>query len=299
MKNFNTAKKVLCSIIAMLAFAPLVSSEVITKQYVVGATGIDNGPQDGVFDEFTEHNLGSVNNNGYSSMRTAVEYDIAEFSLPVDSATLTIDVGNFDGLRSVKLHSFVGNGQADLSDFNLVNFEAAVTVSPDGTQRILFDVAEAVNQSIVGKNAFIGFNLAEDPANDENFTIMRMSMGFLPTLSITSTENEPNNALVINDDHCQIADGSVFGTGLPNMVSSYDGHVVDTRSKMGVVNKVCKFDGVTNDTGSAVIYDYQSILDFYNYPMTCSTRLGGIETTDWKVTISTGGSATLRCKFRK
>ena len=292
-----SAKKLLCSAIALLILAPAVNSEAIIKQYSVGSTGIDNGPQDGMFDEFTEPNLGSVNNNGFTSMRTAVEFDIAEFRGPVESATLTVDISNWQGQRALQLHSFVGDGKPDLSDFNLVEFESAVTLSPTGTQTIVFDVAEAVNHSIAEKSRFVGFNFAEEPASAENYLIMSMSMGYFPTLSITSTENETKRALVISDDYCAIADGSVFGSGFPNMVSSQNGHVVKTRSNNGKVNKVCKFDGVTNDTGSAIIYDYQSILDHYNFPMPCSTRLGGMETTDWKVTISTGGSATLRCKF--
>ena len=52
-------------------------AEAVNLKAVSFATGMDNGPQDGVFDSFTILNLGSVNNNGFTSFGTAFEFSLS------------------------------------------------------------------------------------------------------------------------------------------------------------------------------------------------------------------------------
>src|SRR5436189_3661828 len=81
---------------------------VINLNFRDAATATDDGPQDGVFDAFTPFNFGSVNNNGYTSLRTVLEFDVS--ALPpgstVKSATLTMFVDFVEGTRSVALHGY-------------------------------------------------------------------------------------------------------------------------------------------------------------------------------------------------
>src|SRR5688500_14001867 len=62
------------------AAAPIASigPAAIHLDYIDIATGVDDGPQDGIFDTFTIPNLGSVNNNGFTSFRTAFEFNLAD-----------------------------------------------------------------------------------------------------------------------------------------------------------------------------------------------------------------------------
>lgn len=65
-------------------------ADVINLNFVSIATGRDAGPQDGIFDSFTSVNLGSVNNNGYTSFRTAFEFSLSD--LPTGSAINTAEL---------------------------------------------------------------------------------------------------------------------------------------------------------------------------------------------------------------
>src|SRR4029079_16722324 len=96
-------------------------ADAINLNVVSVATGEDNGPQDGVFDSFTILNLGSVNNNGFTSFRTAFEFSLS--GLPtgstINSATLTAVLTNFEGTREIAVHGYAGDGIVQLSDFAL------------------------------------------------------------------------------------------------------------------------------------------------------------------------------------
>ena len=74
---------------------------VTNLNFVDAATALDNGPQDGVFDAFTPFNFGSVDNNGYSSFRTALEFDVSGIppGSTIMAATLTLSVNFVEGTR--------------------------------------------------------------------------------------------------------------------------------------------------------------------------------------------------------
>ena len=94
---------------------------VMNFDYVDAATAVDIGPQDGVFDAFTEANFGSVVNNGFTSFRTAIEFDISTIpaGAVINAATLTLRGSIFEGPREVALHGYAGDGTVQLEDFSL------------------------------------------------------------------------------------------------------------------------------------------------------------------------------------
>ena len=167
-------------------------ADALTLNVVSVATGADNGPQDGVFDTFTILNLGSVNNNGFTSFRTAFEFSLA--GLPagstINSASLTMVLTNFEGTRALAVHGYAGDGMVQLSDFALNGLVGTVSVSPDGTQTLVVNVTSFVAELVANGGTFAGFNVREEPANSSNFQVMRLEgLPGLPRLSIDfSTE---------------------------------------------------------------------------------------------------------------
>ena len=119
-------------------------------------------------------------------------------------------------------------------------------------------------------------------------------------IALWKSGSNENRAIVISDEYCQIADGSIFSdpSAWPRMVETNDGKVVQTNSAAGNVIKTCDFKDVFNDSGKAIHYDYQSIIDFYGYKFPCTTEQGQLSTNDWRVTISAGGAARLFCEFK-
>lgn len=161
-------------------------AQVVTLNYVTAATGEDFGPQDGIFDAFTVLNFGSVNNNGYTSFRTAVE-----FALPVmpqgakiRSAVVNGDIYNFEGSRQIAIYGYAGDGTIQLADFALGVPLASTTIGPQGTNPFTFDVTSLVSTLAGSGQRYVGLNLREEPANPSNFTVMFLSMGILPNLTV-------------------------------------------------------------------------------------------------------------------
>src|SRR5688500_4376338 len=160
-------------------------SETIDLQPTIFATGEDAGPQDGEFDQFRlAPNLGMVNNNGFVSHRTALEYSVSAIprTATVTSATLRLPLLIFEGQRSIQVHAYAADGAATLSDFARNQVLATYTVT--GHQNFVVDATEFVN-SVRGSNGvFAGFNIREAPANTPNFTIMRVRDDPPPVLRI-------------------------------------------------------------------------------------------------------------------
>src|ERR1041385_4608535 len=108
-----------CALLLAMAPARAAAPLVTAPNPIAVATAIDDGPEDGVFDEFTSANLGSVNNNGYTSMATAFEFDLS--SIPrgssVTAATLSVFVNFVEATRSVVLNGSSDDGGIQLSDF--------------------------------------------------------------------------------------------------------------------------------------------------------------------------------------
>ena len=188
-------KRYICILVIFVGAFSLVipaHADAINLNVVSVATGEDNGPQDGVFDSLTGLNLGSVNNNGFTSFRTAFEYSLS--GLPtgstINSATLTMVLTNFEGTRAIAVHGYAGDGIVQLSDFALNGLVGTVSVGPNGTQTLTLNVTGFVADLVANGGTFAGFNVREEPANSPNFLVMRLEgIPDLPRLSIDfSTE---------------------------------------------------------------------------------------------------------------
>lgn len=172
----------------LLAAPPPARAATANLAFAAAATAQDQGPQDGVFDAFSPLNLGSINNNGFSSYRTALEFNLS--SIPPNStilsATLDVFLGFVEGTRSLMLHGYAGDGSVQLADFSRNGFVAGALLPPGGSTELMLDATGFIQGLVNGGNAFAGFNLREDPANVPNFTVFGIEMNGVvaPQLSI-------------------------------------------------------------------------------------------------------------------
>lgn len=159
----------------------------LVLNYTSIATGRDNGPQDGIFDSFTIPNLGSIVNNGFTSFRTALEFDLSAIpaSATISSAILDFRITAFEGMRSVQVHGYADDGLVQLGDFSRDALVGTVSVNASGTQVFSLDVTPFIAGLAGSSNTFAAFGFREEPANASNFTVMFMSLGFVPSLSVT------------------------------------------------------------------------------------------------------------------
>jgi hypothetical protein len=155
-----------------------VRAAAITLPCAAAATAVDDGPQDGVFDAFAPLNLDSMDYNGWTSFRTALEFDLR--GLPpgtiINSASLDANLSNPEGTRQIALNGYAGDGTVHLSDFALDGFVGAQTVGPVPTA-LSFDVTSFLSDLQSSGAAFAGFSSREDPANRFNFIVMSLYMG--------------------------------------------------------------------------------------------------------------------------
>jgi hypothetical protein len=145
--------------------------------FVAGATAEDRGPQDGVFDAFTPSNFGSVDNNGFTSLRTDLEFNLSPIPVgsTVSTATLSVHIGFVEGTRSLVLNGYAGDGAIQLIDFSRDGLVGSAILA--GTSHdLMFDATGFIRGLIGGGNVFAGFNFREDPANIPNFTIFNIDM---------------------------------------------------------------------------------------------------------------------------
>jgi hypothetical protein len=194
--------------VATLLPATPVPADVLNLNFVSVNTGVDDGPQDGIFDAFTPFNLGSVDNNGFTSFRTAFEFSLS--GLPagsiVNSAKLTMALSNFEGTRALEVHGYAGDGTVSLVDLSLNGLVATASASAAGTQTFVLDVTSFVADLVANGAAFAGVNVREEPANASNFVIMNLALTGVPILSIDfSTE--------------QIVDIDIKPGGVPNSIN--------------------------------------------------------------------------------
>ena len=180
----------------------LAASQLVLN-YVSLATARDQGPQDGVFDAFTPANLGSVNNNGYTSLRTAFEFSLA--SIPpgatIDAAVLTVRLYNDLDPRSLQVHGYSGDGAVTLGDFARDGLVATFSAGTWG-QFFQLDVSTFIAGLISAGSSYAGFNVREQPANSSNFTIMNLdATAWPPVLVVTySTEKAVRIDIKPGDD---------------------------------------------------------------------------------------------------
>ena len=150
---------------------------------------IDKGPQDGIFDEFLVFPNGDqINNNGFSEIRGAMEFDLSPLSGEVVVETkLTLTILMFEGSRSFTVHGWPGNGTVELADFALDGLIETEILDPVGQIDLEFDVTDLVQSLLDGGRTFAGFNLREEPANGSNFVVMAVVLNvpeLAPTLSV-------------------------------------------------------------------------------------------------------------------
>lgn len=140
------------------------------------ATAADDGPQDGIFDRLTPANLGSVNNNGFTSFRTALEFPLAAIpeGATIVASVLDFDVEAFEGPRSLEVHGYVGDGLAALTDVDGGERQWSGTVDGSGTQTFTVDVSGQVSSLVREGTTHAGYSFREEPANDANYTVMHV-----------------------------------------------------------------------------------------------------------------------------
>jgi len=151
------------------------------------ATGEDFGPQDGIYDAFAPFNLGSVNNNGFISFTTAMEFSLGAIPAgsTVNSATLTTFINNSEGARDLQINGYAGDGSVQLADFAIESLVANFNIGP-GFSPLIVDTTSLVTSILAANGQFGGFNVQEDPPNVLNFLVMSLEQP-LTSLAIDYT----------------------------------------------------------------------------------------------------------------
>ena len=157
----------------LLVFVPSANATLITLNPTDFATGEDSGPQDGVYDAFVPFNTGSVNNNGFTSLTTAMEFSLAAIpaGATINSATLSTFISNFEGARTLQMNGYAGDGSVQLADLSIESLVATFNIGPSPTP-LIADTTSLVANILTGNGQFAGFNVQEDPPNGLNFTVM-------------------------------------------------------------------------------------------------------------------------------
>jgi hypothetical protein len=75
--SFRCGGLILVGLLSTILIHTQASATVVDVNVVAADAATDVGPQDGVFDAFDPSSLGLVNNNGFTSLRTALEFDIS------------------------------------------------------------------------------------------------------------------------------------------------------------------------------------------------------------------------------
>jgi hypothetical protein len=180
MKRFKTPLKVLLLILIFSLGNGMIKTEVwgasLSLDIVDIATAVDVGPQDGVFDQIVPTGSGPVNNNGFTSLRTAFEFDLpASFNnVLITNATLVFrSVNLIQGTRQIAVYNYAGNGTVELPDFSAGSFVGNQTVNAsDSGSFFSFDVTSFVQNLIDSQSPYAGFTIREEPPNLANLTVM-------------------------------------------------------------------------------------------------------------------------------
>lgn len=177
-------KHLLATIALLVMLLPLAGH---AATLVAGASGVDYGPQNGVFDDYINSGTLSVVNNGYTSFRAAFEFDISDIAPGslLHSATLTVRPEYVEGLRMLEVHGYAGDSMIELADFSR-NGLVGNTLAHAG--QLTFDVTAMVAAVLGDGLTLVGFNVREEPPPAANLTVMFLAA---PTLSIDATSPVP------------------------------------------------------------------------------------------------------------
>lgn len=193
-----------------LLTAGLASADTIDLKAVAAASAVDDGPQDRVFDSISPSEWGGlVADNGWTSYRTAVEFDVSVVPAgsKISRATLFLAVGWVGEPRGIAAHGYAGDGSISLSDFSHDGFVDGVALTPFGSYWVPFDATSFVESLLSGGQPFAGFNLREDPATPSNPGIVFFGLalpGGEPRLTIDVESRVVPEPVTL----------SLFGTGL-------------------------------------------------------------------------------------
>lgn len=179
-------------VIGLLHFNPpaIVHAMTIDLNFTASNTAKDNGPQDGVFDAFSPIDFGAVNNNGFTSFRTAMEFALPTIppGAGILDSMLTFSFGFIEGVRQIALYGYTGDGSIQLTDMSSGVLLGSTTLFPSNSQTVVFDTTLFMKLLYSGGSTFAGFNVREEPANSSNFTVLHMTM---------SGANQPQLALTV------------------------------------------------------------------------------------------------------
>jgi PEP-CTERM motif len=178
--------------ILLLFDSPAVAAQ-ITFSPVVFEAAVDDGPEDGIFDAFVDASqVGSVNDNGFTSFRTAFEFSLEGIPVEstINSATLMFRLQNSEGTRGVRVDGYAGDGAPNLTDFGLDNLLGSVSIGPDPFFPVNLDTTNFVSALFANGDGFAGFDVREDPANTSNFLVMFLDPRFV-SLSVDYTAPAP------------------------------------------------------------------------------------------------------------
>jgi hypothetical protein len=150
--------------------------------------GTDLGPQDGVFDVQAPPSGNSflVNNNGWSSIRTVLEFDLSGIpeGSTVESAELSFAMGAMEGPRYGAVHGFADDGSIGLDDFQRGSLTGTFLVPANAVVPVSMDATSLVRSALGGDPPFVGFNFREEPANAANYIVMVLAAVPPATLTI-------------------------------------------------------------------------------------------------------------------
>jgi len=177
----------------LLLFDSPAGAAQITFSPVVFEAAVDDGPEDGIFDAFLDASqVGSVNDNGFTSLRTAFEFSLAGIPIEstINSATLMFRLQNSEGTRGFRVDSYAGDGAPNLTDFGFDNLLGSMSIGPDPFFPVDIDATNFISVLFANGDGFGGFSVREDPPNTSNFLVMFLDPRFV-SLSVDYTAPAP------------------------------------------------------------------------------------------------------------
>ena len=141
----------------LLLFDSPAGAAQITFSPVVFEAAVDDGPEDGIFDAFVDASqVGSVNDNGFTSFRTAFEFSLQGIpsESTINSATLMFRLENSEGTRGVRVDGYAGDGAPNLTDFGFDNLLSSMSIAPDPFFPVDLDTTNFVSALFANGDGF-------------------------------------------------------------------------------------------------------------------------------------------------